>query len=84
VAVRLGEPAAEVPVDLQVSSGLVDLYLPRTAACELRVDGVSVDNFGDQGLVKQGEVWRTTNAPRSGGYVVRVRLSGGRVQLHRE
>jgi hypothetical protein len=84
VAVRLGEPAADVPVDLQVSSGLVDLYLPRTAACEIRVDGVSIDNFGDQGLVKQGEVWRTNDAPRSGRYVIRVKLSGGRVQLHRE
>ncbi len=28
LAVRLGDPAAEVPVDLQLSTGLVDLYLP--------------------------------------------------------
>jgi hypothetical protein len=84
LAVRLGPPTAEVPVNLQVSSGLVDIYLPRTAACQIRVSGISVDNFADEGLVKAGGVWRTSDTARAGRYLLDVRISGGRVRLHRE
>ena len=45
LAVRLGDPAAEVPVDLQLSTGLVDLYLPSSATVEVRVDGLSVEQL---------------------------------------
>jgi hypothetical protein len=83
LAVRLGPPAAEVPVDLRVSSGLVDLYLPRTAACQIRVSGISIDNFADAGLVEAGDVWRTGDTGGAGRYLFDVRISGGRVRLHR-
>jgi hypothetical protein len=83
LAVRLGQPAAQVPVDLQVTAGLVDVYLPRSAACELRVSGVSVDDFGQQGLVRQGGVWRTPGGTDPDRFVVHLRIGGGRVRLHR-
>jgi hypothetical protein len=84
LAVRLGQPKAEVPVDLQVSSGLVDIYLPRAAACQVRVVGLSVDNFAQEGLVKAGQVWQTSDTARAGRYLVDLRITGGRVRLHRE
>jgi hypothetical protein len=82
LAVRLGDPAAEVPVDLQLSTGLVDLYLPKTATVEVRVEGLSIDNFRGQGLAREAGAWR---AQGSGGgrYLVRVRTSGARVRIHR-
>jgi hypothetical protein len=83
LAVRLGDPAAEVPVDLQLSTGLVDLYLPRSATVEVRVDGLSLDNFGDQGLSRDGGVWRAEGSG-TGRYLVRVRTSGARLRIHRE
>jgi hypothetical protein len=82
LAVRLGDPAAEVPVDLQLSTGLVDLYLPRSATVEVRVDGLSVDNFGDAGLRRDGGVWRAEGSG-AGRYLIRVRTSGARIQVHR-
>ena len=82
LAVRLGDPAVEVPVDLQLSTGLVDLYLPRTATVELRIDGLSVNNFGSQGLTNNGGVWRAEGSG-PGRYSVRVRTSGARIQVHR-
>jgi hypothetical protein len=83
LAVRLGQPAAEVPVDLQLSTGLVDLYLPRTATVEVRVDGLSVDNFRDAGLTRDADAWRAEGgAP--GRYVVGIRTSGARLRIHRE
>jgi hypothetical protein len=83
LVVSLGLPTAEVPVYLQASSGLVDIYLPETAACEIRVDGISVDNFWREGLVKEGGLWQTTNTTQVGRYIFDVRISGGRVRLHR-
>ncbi|HEV2893546.1 MAG TPA: hypothetical protein VG411_07325 [Actinomycetota bacterium] len=83
LAVRLGGPAVEVPVDLQLSTGLVDLYVPRSATVELRVDGLSVDNFGDAGLTRDGGVWRAEGSG-PGRYLIRVRTSGARLQVHRE
>jgi hypothetical protein len=83
LAVRLGDPAAEVPVDLQLSTGLVDLYLPTTATVEVRVDGLSQDNFGDAGLTRDGGVWRAEGSG-TGRYLIRVRTSGARLRVHRE
>ena len=82
LAVRLGDPAAEVPVDLQLSTGLVDLYLPRSATVEARVEGLSVDNFGDAGLTRDGDRWRAQGSG-AGRYLVRVRTSAARVRIHR-
>ena len=82
LAVRLGDPAAEVPVDLQLSTGLVDLYLPRSATVEARVEGLSVDNFGDAGLTRDADVWRAQGSG-AGRYLVRVRTSAARVRIHR-
>jgi hypothetical protein len=82
LAVRLGQPAAEVPVDLQLSTGLVDLYLPRSATVEVRVEGLSIDNLRDQDLTRDADAWRA-EGNGSGRYLVRVRTSGARVRLHR-
>jgi hypothetical protein len=83
LAVRLGDPVVEVPVDLQLSTGLVDLYLPRTATVEVRVDGLSVNNFGDAGLTNNAGVWRADGSG-TGRYLIRVRTSGARLRLHRQ
>ena len=83
LAVRLGDPAVEVPVDLQLSAGLVDLYLPKTATVEVQVDGLSVNNFGDAGLTREAGVWRAKGSG-TGRYLVRVRASGVRIQVHRD
>jgi hypothetical protein len=83
LAVRLGDPAVEVPVDLQLSAGLVDLYLPKTTTVEIRVDGLSVDNFGDEGLDHEADAWRAEGSG-TGRYLIRVRASGARLRLHRE
>jgi hypothetical protein len=82
LAVRLGDPAAEVPVDLQLSTGLVDLYLPRSATVEVRVEGLSIDNLRDQGLTRDADAWRAEGSG-SGRYLVRVRTSAARIRLHR-
>jgi hypothetical protein len=82
LAVRLGDPAAEVPVDLQLSTGFVDLYLPRSATVEVRVDGLSVDNLRDQGLTRDGDAWRAEGSG-TGRYLVNVRTSGARLRVHR-
>jgi hypothetical protein len=83
LAVRLGDPAAEVPVDLQISTGLIDLYVPRTATVEIRVDGLSIDNFRDQGLTRDADLWRA-DGTGTGRYLVRIRASGARLRIHRE
>jgi hypothetical protein len=83
LAVRLGDPAAEVPVDLQLSTGLVDLYVPRSATVEIRVEGLSVDNFRDAGLRRDAGLWRAEGSG-TGRYLVNVRISGARVRIHRD
>jgi hypothetical protein len=83
LAVRLGDPAAEVPVDLQLSTGLVDLYLPSSATVEVRVDGLSVDNFRDAGLTRDADVWRAEGSG-TGRHLIRIRTSGARIRVHRE
>jgi hypothetical protein len=82
LAVRLGQPAAEVPVDLQLSTGLVDLYLPKTATVEVRVDGLSVDNFRDAGLTRDADAWRAEGSAQ-GRHVISIRTSGARLRIHR-
>ena len=82
LAVRLGDPAAEVPVDLQLSTGLVDLYVPESATVEVRVEGLSVDNFRDAGLTRDADLWRADGSG-PGRYLVRVRTSGAWVRVHR-
>jgi hypothetical protein len=84
LAVRLGEPVARIPVDLRISTGFIDIHLPKAAACEIRVDGFSIDNFGQQGLVREGGVWRTADAARADRYVINIRSTGARIRLHRE
>jgi hypothetical protein len=83
LALRLGEPAAQVPVEVQVSAGLLDLYLPRAAAFEVRVDGLALNNFGGQGLAHQGDAWVAAGSGKPGRYLIRLRLTGGRVRVHR-
>jgi len=83
LAVRLGDPAADVPVDLQLSTGFVDLYLPRSATVEVRVDGLSINNLGDQGFTRDAGVWRAEGTS-SGRYLVRVRATAARIRVHRD
>jgi len=82
LAVRLGDPAAEVPVDLQLSTGFVDLYLPRSATVEVRVDGLSIDNFRDQGFTRDADAWRAQGSD-AGRYLVQVRATAARIRVHR-
>jgi hypothetical protein len=84
LALRLGQPVAQTPIDVRTSTGLIDIHLPRAATCEVRVDGFSVDNFRQEGLVEEGGVWRTGDAVRAERYVINLRTSGGRIRLHRE
>jgi hypothetical protein len=83
LAVRLGQPAAQVPVDLQVSAGLVDLYLPKATALEVAVDGAMLNNFAAEGLRRTNTGWRTVEGGGRGRFVVRVRGATGRVRVHR-
>ena len=83
LAVRLNQPSTEVPVHLQISTGLVDVYLPRSAAVEIRVDGLSRDNFGSEGLVNRDGAWRSTGSSGKGSFKITVRLTAGRVRVHR-
>jgi hypothetical protein len=83
LAVRLGQPAAQVPVDLQISTGLVDLYLPRATAFEVAVDGAMLNNFAAEGLRRTNTGWRTVESGGRGRFVIRVRSAGGRVRVHR-
>ena len=82
LAVRLGDPAAEVPVDLQLSTGLVDLYLPRSATVEVRVDGLSFDNFRDQDFTRDADAWRAQGSG-AGRFLVQVRATAARIRVHR-
>ena len=82
LAVRLGDPAAEVPVDLQLSTGFVDLYVPRSATVEVRVDGLSIDNLRDQGFTRDAGAWRAPGSS-AGRFLVQVRATAARIRVHR-
>ena len=54
----------------------------RPKAFEVRVEGLSVDNFRDAGLTRDGDRWRAQGSG-TGRYVVQVRTSAARVRIHR-
>jgi hypothetical protein len=83
MAVRLGQPATQVPVDLQISAGLIDVYLPRAVSFEVRVDGFMLNNFADQGMRRGTDAWRTPETGGRGRFLVSVRSATGRVRVHR-
>jgi hypothetical protein len=83
LAVRLNQPTNQVPVNLQISAGLIDLYLPRSAAVAVRVKGPAVNNFGSQGLTNRDGAWRSTGTTGGGSFNISVRLTAGRVRVHR-
>jgi hypothetical protein len=83
LAVRLGQPAAQVPVDLQISAGLVDLYVPRATGFDVAVDGAMLNNFAGEGLRRTNTGWRTVETGARGRFVIHVRGATGRVRVHR-
>jgi hypothetical protein len=83
LAVRLNQPGAEVPVNLRVSGGLIDIYLPASAACQIRVQGAALNNFSSVGFTERNGVWRTGEPDQSDSFKIAVRMTGGRVRVHR-
>lgn len=83
LAVRLNQPSTKVPLNLQISAGLIDLYLPRSAALVVQVKGPAVNNFSSQGLINSDGAWRSTGTGGTGSFNVSVRLTAGRVRVHR-
>lgn len=83
LALRLNQPSNQVPVNLQISTGLIDVYLPRSTACEIRVDGPALNNFGSQGLVNRDGAWRSTGTSGTGSFKISITLTAGRVRVHR-
>jgi hypothetical protein len=87
LALRLNQPAARIPLSLQVSAGLIDLYLPKGASCELRVKApipaLVQSNFGSQGLVLQGGAWHTPDESAAATYLIDIHIDAGRVAIHR-
>jgi hypothetical protein len=83
LAVRLGQPAALVPVDLQISAGLVDLYVPRASGFDVTVDGAVLNNFAGEGLQRTSTGWRTVETGGRGRFIIRIRGATGRVRVHR-
>ena len=83
LAVRLNQPAAQVPVTIRISTGLVDIYLPTSAACQIRVEGPAVNNFSSVGFAERNGVWLTGAPDRNASYRIDVHLTGGRVRVHR-
>jgi hypothetical protein len=83
LAIRLNQPTNQVPVNLQISAGLIDLYLPRSAPVVIRVNGPAVNNFSSQGLSNQNGAWRSTGTSGTGSFNVSIRLTAGRVRVHR-
>jgi hypothetical protein len=83
LAVRLNQPSAQVPVNLRISTGLVDIYLPTSAACQIRVDGPALNNFSSVGFTERDGVWVTGQPGRGDSFNIQVHLTGGRVRIHR-
>lgn len=85
IALRLNQPTNQVPVNLQISTGLIDLYLPRSAAVTVRVNGPldGFNNFGSQGLTKRDGAWRSTGTTGGGSFNISIHFTAGRVRIHR-
>lgn len=83
LAVRLNQPSAQVPVNLRISTGLVDIYLPTSAVCQIRVDGPALNNFSSVGFTKRDGVWVSGQPGRGDSFNIQVHLTGGRVRIHR-
>ncbi len=83
LAVRLNQPSAQVPVTIRISTGLVDIYLPSSAACQVRVDGPAVSNFSSVGFAERNGVWLTGAPDRGDSFKIDIHLTGGRVRMHR-
>jgi hypothetical protein len=83
LAVRLNQPSAPVPVNIRISTGLVDVYLPSSASCQIRVDGPALNNFSSVGFTERDGTWLTGTPDRKNGFKIDVHLTGGRVRVHR-
>jgi len=83
LAVRLNQPSGRVPVSIRISTGLLDIYLPRSASCSIRVDGPSLSNFSSAGFTKRDGAWLTGTPDRKDSFRIDVHLTGGRVRVHR-
>jgi hypothetical protein len=83
LALRLNQPSAQVPVSIRISTGLVDIWLPTAAACQIRVDGPAMNNFSSVGFTERNGVWVTGAPDRNDSYRITVHLTGGRVRIHR-
>jgi hypothetical protein len=82
LALRLGPPNGRTAVDVHLTGGLLDLYLPRDAGLELTVEGPVVRDMGGRRLERTGGVWRTPGAAPARAYVVRADLGTGVLRLH--
>jgi hypothetical protein len=80
VAVRLGVPAGRTQVDIRLSAGVLDLYLPADAGLELELSGAVVRDL--DGLQHVDRVWRTGSDPGRA-YVIRADVGVGAVRVHR-
>ena len=80
VAVRLGVPAVRTQVDIRLSAGVLDLYLPAGAGLELELSGAVVRDLVD--LKHAAGVWRTGGDPGRA-YVIRADVGVGAVRVHR-
>ncbi|HZD00898.1 MAG TPA: hypothetical protein VFA46_12120 [Actinomycetes bacterium] len=83
LAIRLNQPSVQVPVNIRISTGLVDVYLPASSACQVRVEGPALNNFSSVGFTEQNGVWRTGDPERNDSFKIDVHLAGGRVRVHR-
>jgi hypothetical protein len=83
LAVRLNQPSARVPVNIRISTGLIDIHLPTSVACQIRVDGPALNNFSSVGFTEENGVWKTGDPDHNDSFKINVRLTGGRVRIHR-
>ncbi|HZD69477.1 MAG TPA: hypothetical protein VFA45_11360 [Actinomycetes bacterium] len=83
LAVRLNQPTAQVPVSIRISTGLIDIYLPNSASCQIRVHGPALSNFSSAGFAERDGVWLSGLQNRNASFKIDVHLTGGRVRVHR-
>jgi len=83
LAVRLNQPSVQVPVNIRISTGLVDIYLPTPASAQIQVDGPAVNNFSSVGFTERNGAWVTGAPDRNDSFKITVHLTGGRVRIHR-